>query len=50
MREVGALPSTQIVSGLGVAPAQLLAAVSCGAAMMGATRPLLEPAPESTSD
>ena len=33
---VGALTSTQIVPALGVAPAQLLAAISCGAAMMGA--------------
>jgi Na+/H+ antiporter NhaD/arsenite permease-like protein len=33
---VGALTSTQIFPGLGVAPAQLLAAVSCGAVMMGA--------------
>jgi Na+/H+ antiporter NhaD/arsenite permease-like protein len=33
---VGALTSTLVVPGLGVAPAQLLAAVSCGAVMMGA--------------
>jgi Na+/H+ antiporter NhaD/arsenite permease-like protein len=33
---VGALTSTQIVPGLGVAPAELLAAISCGAVMMGA--------------
>jgi Na+/H+ antiporter NhaD/arsenite permease-like protein len=33
---VGALTSTQVVAGLGVAPAQLLAAISCGAVMMGA--------------
>jgi Na+/H+ antiporter NhaD/arsenite permease-like protein len=33
---VGELTSTQVVAGLGVAPAQLLAAISCGAVMMGA--------------
>jgi Na+/H+ antiporter NhaD/arsenite permease-like protein len=33
---VGALTSTQMIPGLGVAPAQLLAAISCGAVMMGA--------------
>jgi Na+/H+ antiporter NhaD/arsenite permease-like protein len=33
---VGALTSTQIVPGLGLTPADLLAAVSCGAVMMGA--------------
>jgi Na+/H+ antiporter NhaD/arsenite permease-like protein len=33
---VGALTSTQLIPGLGVAPAELLAAISCGAVMMGA--------------
>jgi Na+/H+ antiporter NhaD/arsenite permease-like protein len=33
---VGALTSTQVVSGLTVAPAHFLAAISCGAVMMGA--------------
>jgi Na+/H+ antiporter NhaD/arsenite permease-like protein len=33
---VGGLTSTQMVPGLGMAPAQLLAAISCGAVFMGA--------------
>ncbi len=33
---VGGLTSAQIIPALGVAPAQLLAAISCGAVMMGA--------------
>jgi Na+/H+ antiporter NhaD/arsenite permease-like protein len=33
---VGALTSATIVPGLGFAPAELLAAISCGAVMMGA--------------
>jgi Na+/H+ antiporter NhaD/arsenite permease-like protein len=33
---VGALTSAQVIPALGVAPAQLLAAISCGAVMMGA--------------
>ena len=33
---VGALTSAQLIPGLGVAPAELLAAISCGAVMMGA--------------
>jgi hypothetical protein len=34
---VGALTSTQLIPGLGVAPAGLLAAISCGAVMWGMT-------------
>ncbi len=33
---VGALTSAQLIPGLGVAPTELLAAISCGAVMMGA--------------
>jgi len=33
---VGALTSTQLIPGLGLSPADLLAAISCGAVMMGA--------------
>jgi Na+/H+ antiporter NhaD/arsenite permease-like protein len=33
---IGGLTSTQIVPGLGLSPADLLAAISCGAVMMGA--------------
>lgn len=36
LHTVGALTSAQVVPGLGLAPAQLLAAISCGAVMMGA--------------
>jgi Na+/H+ antiporter NhaD/arsenite permease-like protein len=33
---VGALTSAQLIPGLGLSPADLLAAISCGAVMMGA--------------
>ena len=33
---IGALTSTQLIPGLGFAPADFLAAISCGAVMMGA--------------